>query len=213
MFAKNLTGCFSHCCVEGGDHWIYVCIFVAHDSKRCIIAWKVSNMLGSFSFSRSNLSLVCFGLLIFLRRRRKVIISKSWSLPMSAPGKLHVWQCSLLIRSASSLNWLLHLWWNTKVLTGWRAPWCCWKPACQPWWSSTESAILSDTQMGHTVTLTWVQSESVFLRDILVDHTFTQIWSNSEQAFNVRVHMREWSRDVVVVCSTWLQSGSDHCHH
>ena len=34
-FAKDLTGCFSHCCVEGGDHCIYVCIFVAHDSERC----------------------------------------------------------------------------------------------------------------------------------------------------------------------------------
>ena len=44
----------------------------------------------SFSFSRSNLCLVCFGLLIFLRRRWKVIIGRSWSLPMSAPGKLRV---------------------------------------------------------------------------------------------------------------------------
>ena len=32
-----------------------------------IIAWKVSNTLGSFSFLRSNLSLVCFGLLIFFK--------------------------------------------------------------------------------------------------------------------------------------------------
>ena len=55
-----------------------------------IIAWKVSNTLGSFSFSRSNLSHVCFSLLVFFRRRRKVIISKSWSLPVSAPGKLRV---------------------------------------------------------------------------------------------------------------------------
>ena len=30
-----------------------------------IIAWKVSNTLGSFSFLRSDLSLVCFGLLVF----------------------------------------------------------------------------------------------------------------------------------------------------
>ena len=86
MFAKDLTGCLSHCCVEGGGHWLYVCIFVAHDGERCkpppIIAWKLSNTLGSFSFSRSNLSFVCFGLLIFFRWRRKVIISKSWSLPM-----------------------------------------------------------------------------------------------------------------------------------
>ena len=35
MFAKDLTGCFSHCCVKGGDHCIYVCIFVAHDGERC----------------------------------------------------------------------------------------------------------------------------------------------------------------------------------
>ena len=35
MFAKDLTGCFSHCCVEGGDHLIYVRIFVAHDGERC----------------------------------------------------------------------------------------------------------------------------------------------------------------------------------
>ena len=55
-----------------------------------IIAWKVSNTLGSFSFLRSNLILVCLGLLILFRRRWKIIISKSWSLSMSAPGKLRV---------------------------------------------------------------------------------------------------------------------------
>ena len=55
-----------------------------------IIAWKVSNTLGSFSFLRSNLSLVCFGLLILFMLRWKVIISKSWSLLMSAHGKLRV---------------------------------------------------------------------------------------------------------------------------
>ena len=55
-----------------------------------IIAWKVTNTLGSFSFSRSNLSLVCVGVLILSRQRWKVIISKSWSLPVSVPGKLRV---------------------------------------------------------------------------------------------------------------------------
>ena len=35
MLAKDLTGCFSHRCVEGGDLWIYVCIVVAHDGERC----------------------------------------------------------------------------------------------------------------------------------------------------------------------------------
>ena len=50
--------------------------------------------IGIFQFSRSDLSdfpgLVCFGLLILFRRRWKNIISKSWSLPMSAPDKLRV---------------------------------------------------------------------------------------------------------------------------
>ena len=53
-----------------------------------IIARQVSNTLGSFSFSRPNLSHVCFASLILFRQRWKVIISKSWSLPMSAAGKL-----------------------------------------------------------------------------------------------------------------------------
>ena len=35
MFAKDLTGSSSHCCVEDGGHWISVCIFVAHNGERC----------------------------------------------------------------------------------------------------------------------------------------------------------------------------------
>ena len=35
MFAKGLTGCLSHRCVEGGDHWIYVGTFVVHNGERC----------------------------------------------------------------------------------------------------------------------------------------------------------------------------------
>ena len=55
-----------------------------------IIAWKVSNTLGSFSFLRSNLSLVCFGLLIFFQAKaegdhQQVVITS-----MSAPEKLRV---------------------------------------------------------------------------------------------------------------------------
>ena len=30
--AKDLTGCFNHCCVEGGDHSIHVSIFTVHDA-------------------------------------------------------------------------------------------------------------------------------------------------------------------------------------
>ena len=35
VFAKNLTGCFSHCCVEGGDHWVHVCTLIVLDGERC----------------------------------------------------------------------------------------------------------------------------------------------------------------------------------
>ena len=102
------------------------------------IAWKVSNTLGSLSFSRSNLSLVCFGLLIFFRRRQKVIISKSWSLPMSAPGKFcvlamftpdqkrflsrmqSIWLCCCPF-GVCQIHLLVALWWpemfaNTRLL-------------------------------------------------------------------------------------------------
>ena len=50
MFAKDLTGCLSHCCVEGGDHWIYVCIFVAHggdEQRRYRIVYNVQLKLPS----------------------------------------------------------------------------------------------------------------------------------------------------------------------
>ena len=55
-----------------------------------IIAWKVFNTLGSFISSRSDVSFVCFGLLILFRRRWEVITSKSWSFQMSASGKRRV---------------------------------------------------------------------------------------------------------------------------
>ena len=57
MFAKDLTGCFSHCCVEDSDHSIYVCIFVAHDGERRKLpayhSFEGFQHVGIFSFSRS----------------------------------------------------------------------------------------------------------------------------------------------------------------
>ena len=35
MFARDLTGCFNHCSVEGGDDLIQVCVFIVHDGERC----------------------------------------------------------------------------------------------------------------------------------------------------------------------------------
>ena len=94
MFANDLTGCFSYAALkvvitESMSASLFF-VMVRGANFPPIIAWKVSNTLGTVSFSRSNLSLVCFGLLILFRRRWKVIIIKSWSLPMSAPGKLRV---------------------------------------------------------------------------------------------------------------------------
>ena len=95
MFAKDLTGCFSHCCVESGDHWIYVCIFVARDGERCkppaYHSLEGFRHAGIFQLFEVKLESCVFWLAdFFFRRRRKVIISKTWSLPMYAPGKLRV---------------------------------------------------------------------------------------------------------------------------
>ena len=93
-FAKDFTSCFSDCCVESNDHWIHVCTFIVHDGERYKLpayhSLETFNTLGSFSFSWSNFSLMCLGWLILFRRRWKVVISNSWPLPMSAPGKRRV---------------------------------------------------------------------------------------------------------------------------
>ena len=92
MFAMDLNGCFSHCCVEVviiESRSVYsLFMMVRGVNFPLIIAWQVFNTIG-FSFSRSNLNLVCFGSLILFRRRWKVI-RNSWPLPMSASEKLRV---------------------------------------------------------------------------------------------------------------------------
>ena len=55
-----------------------------------VVAWNAPATSGVLNFSKSNLSLDWVGFLVFFRRTRNVIIPKSWSLPMSAPGKLLV---------------------------------------------------------------------------------------------------------------------------
>ena len=101
---QDLTGCFSHCCVEG-DHWIYLCIFVIHDGERwklpACYSLKDSTILGSFSFSRSNLCLVCFGLLILFQAKadghhqQVVITSNVCSWKISCSGNVHSWSEAL----------------------------------------------------------------------------------------------------------------------
>ena len=61
MFAKDLTGCFSHCCVEGGDHWIQVLsslfMMVRGANLPPILAWRFPTHWDLSGFSRTNLSL------------------------------------------------------------------------------------------------------------------------------------------------------------
>ena len=70
-----------------------------------IIAWEVSNTLGSFSFSWSNLSIVCSGLLIFFQAKaeghhQRVVITSN----VCVLENFVFWQCSILIGSTSSLE-------------------------------------------------------------------------------------------------------------
>ena len=112
----------------------------AHDGERCKLPASHSlegfQHLGSFSFSRSNLSFVCFGLLILFRRRWKVIISKSWSLPVSAPGKLRV-----LAMFTPDRKRFLPLMWHIWL-------WCCPLGLCKVylldalWWPN----VFADTR-------------------------------------------------------------------
>ena len=84
-----------------------------------IVAWEVHATSGSLNFSRSNLSLGWFGFLTFFRWTRKVIITRSWSLPMSAPEKLLV-----LWMLTPGLKCFL-----TKMLSIWL--WCFWSGLCK----------------------------------------------------------------------------------
>ena len=95
MFAKDLTGCFSHCCVKvviiESMSVPSLLMMVRGANFPPIIAWKVSNTLGSFSFSKSNLSLVCFGSLIVFRRRCHKACVHSERSPYRA---VHCFQCT-----------------------------------------------------------------------------------------------------------------------
>ena len=71
-----------------------------------IIAWKVSNMLGSFSFLRSNLSLVCFGLLIFSSEGGRSS-SASRALPFDRVPLFHgKLPNTLSVKSTNTMSWL-----------------------------------------------------------------------------------------------------------
>ena len=108
MFAKDLTGCFSHCCVEGGDHWIYLCIFVVHDGERCKPAAYHSlegfQHVWIFQLFEVKLQSCVYWLADFFSGEggRSSSASRDHFQCLLLENFVF-WQCSLLIGSASSL--------------------------------------------------------------------------------------------------------------
>ena len=105
MFAKDLTGCFSHCCVEGGDHWIHVCIVVAHDGERCkspaYHSLEGFQHVGIFQLFEVKLESCVFWLAGFLQAKAEghhqqiVITSNVCSWKVSCSGNVHSWSGAL----------------------------------------------------------------------------------------------------------------------
>ena len=62
-----------------------------------IFAREISATSGSFNFSRSNLILVMHSFFALFRCNLKVSMTSSWSLPISAPGKLRVLEIFTLV--------------------------------------------------------------------------------------------------------------------
>ena len=108
-FAKDLTGCFSHCCAEGGDHWIQVCIFIVHDGERYKLhayhSLEGFQHIGIFQAFRGQTWVLCVLACWFFS-------GEGGRSSSASRGHFHclllennvLWQCSLLIRSASSLE-------------------------------------------------------------------------------------------------------------
>ena len=108
MFAKDLTGCFSHCCVEGGDHWVQV-FFIVHDGERC--TFPAYDSLKGFQHIRI--------FQLFEVNTRVLGVLACWFFPdedgrSSSASRGHFqcllsenfvfWHCSLLIGGAYSLE-------------------------------------------------------------------------------------------------------------
>ena len=121
MFAKDLTGCFSHFCVEGGDHWIYVCIIVAHDDESCKPAYhglEAFQHIGIFQLFEVKLESCVFWLADFFSGKggRSSSASRDHFQCLLLESFVF-WQCSLLIGSASPLEC------NQSSCGVWL--WCC----------------------------------------------------------------------------------------
>ena len=107
MFAKDLTGCFSHCCAEGGDHWIKVCISIVHDGERCKLPTYRSlegfQHFGIFQHSKVRLeSCVFLACWFFSGEGRRSSSASCGHFQCLLLENFVIWHCSLLTGSASS---------------------------------------------------------------------------------------------------------------
>ena len=109
MFAKDLTGCFSHCCVEGGDHCIDVCIFTVHDGERCKLPayWSLYRFPPHWDLSafRGQTWVLCvWACWLFSGEGGRSASASRGHFQCLLLESFVFWLCPLLIVSASSLE-------------------------------------------------------------------------------------------------------------
>ena len=89
-----------------------------------VIAWEVSNTLGSFCFSRSNLSLVCFGSLISFQAKAEghhqqvVITSNVCFWKTSCSGNVHSLRGEHWTKCTPGVNFLFALRTSSTCVSG-----------------------------------------------------------------------------------------------
>ena len=106
MCAKDLTGSFSHYCVEGGDHWVHVCIFIVHDGDRCKVpayhTLEGFQHIGIFQLFKVKLESCVFWLADFFQTKveghhqQVVVTSNVCSWKALCSGMVHSWSEALL---------------------------------------------------------------------------------------------------------------------
>ena len=189
MFAKDVTGCFNHYCVEGGDHLIHFWIFVIYDGERCKL--PAYHILEGFQhiWIFKLFELACFGLQILFRQRWKVIISKLWSLPISAPGKFRV----LAVFTPDRKRFL------TRMKSIWL--WCCSTGLCKVhlldalWWPNL---FASKVMLKIILNRLKPQAEKIIVEE---QAGFRAGRNTTEQIFNLRI-----------LCEKYLQHQQDLYH-
>ena len=107
MFAKDFTGCFSHCCAEGNGHWIHVCIFIIYDGERCKLftchGLECFQYLGIFQLFEVKLESFAFlACWFFLNEGGRLWSASYGDFQCLLLEDFMFWYCSLLIGSTPS---------------------------------------------------------------------------------------------------------------